>query len=374
MPSKSSATTDKPRSLEQMSSGRRGQFLFYREQLSLPEDFNPRKKFKGIRELADSILAGTTDETVGLQNPLHVRKILGTEIIEVTDGERRIRAIDLLISEGHPIGLIPCLPEQRGTTDLQRDLVPLVANSGQDLTLIEKARQYARIRDRHGLSGADIARHCQTTKQAVSNALTILDKASPHLIDLIDSDKIAASTALEIIRQHPGHPDQDTAADNALAAAASTGKSSASPKHLPKKEIKNPKSPIDNDQSPEGEGEVVYQEEEEEEEEDEEQEEETPDSRPPTTDNSPADPGAIQRIQSTPTPTGSGFGGMGGGGTPGEGKGSTDTRMNNIEKCLEKMDEDGWELHPEKKETVELVLNILRGDSTTAALKSFLRL
>ena len=236
---KTAPAPSKSRSLEQMSTGRGGHFNFTFAQLTIPDGYNPRKEFHGIPELAESILAEGGRKTkdgqtiAGLLNPLRVRKIEGTEIIEVLDGERRYRAIGHLISQGNDVGLIPCIPEQQHTTELQRDLVPLVANTGQELTFLEKARQYQRIIDRHQITPAELARRCQTTKQAVSDALRLTNEASNLLLSYVSGGKMSATTALLIIKQADGYPEeQDRIALAAEKASESADADHITPKHI----------------------------------------------------------------------------------------------------------------------------------------------
>lgn len=352
--------------LQHLASGRSESYKLHHSIVLVEDGFNERRDYGDIPALASDIYEN------GILIPFIVRKPIGEDYVLIVEGHRRRKAVDLLLADGRwkDDATIPCISEKQRTTQLSRLFIQLSANSGKNLTLLEKARLYQRIRaesitEGAELSGSDIARRSGTTKQAVSNALAIVDKGSPHLISLIETESIAATTALEIIRSHPEHLDQDAAAD--LALSSTSGR--ATPKHLPTK----PKTSQAEDTTQTTE--VIYDSNKDEEEEDDNQEEatrkaEAPKKQEPILDNSPSDPNAIDRIKNT-TSSSTGFSG---GGSFNEGSGSTDTRLKNIENALEKMEEDGWELNPTKKETVELIINILKGDSTTASLKSFLRL
>ncbi len=341
--------------------------------------FNERADYGDINALANDIAEN------GIIVPFIVRKPPGAnDFVYMVSGHRRRRAVDLLIKQGRWNGLIPCRSDDRNSTPVDRLFTQLSENSGKPLTLLEKGRLYQRIRKEaesqgHKITGAEIASRSQTTKQAVSDALTLIEKASPHLIKLIESEKISATTALEIIRQSPDHKDQDTAADQALETAASTGKTKASPKHLPKTPTVNPPNKLPNDTPGDNSGATVYESKDDDEEEENDQEKENDEdsatkNQEQGTNNSPADPGAMERIKNTPSTGGGGGSGFNTGGGGQGGNGSIETRLKNIEKCLETIADGEYEINETRKETVELIINILNGDSTTAALKSHLRL
>lgn len=329
--------------------------------------FNERTEYGDLNALAEDIFIN------GIIVPFIVRKPPGGgNFVYMDSGHRRRKAINILIKQGRWDKLIPCRAGDRNASPIDRLFTQLSENSGKPLRLLEKARVYQRIRKEaealgQKITGSEIAARSQTTKQAVSDALTLIEKASPHLIELIETDKISATTALEIIRQAADHKDQDIAANQALETAASTGKTKASPKHLAKTPTVNNVNPVkktSNDTS----GTTVYDSKDDEEEEEEEQQEE----EETTTKNSPADPGAIERIKAAPS--GGGGSGFNTGGGGGGGNGNIETRLKNIEKCLETISDGEYEINETRKETVELIINILNGDSTTAALKSHLRL
>lgn len=188
--------------------------------------WNSRTTFTGIPELAEDI-AGN-----GLITPLRIRNLEGT--IYLIDGERRHRAIAHGISTGiipadFPIPVI--IEKSENLSD--RLFSQLAANTGVPFTLIEKARLYSRLRT-EGIAIIDMAKRSQTSKQSIYQALTIIDKASPHLITLIDSGKISATFALDIISQHEDHHTQDQVADAALEAAHQSGQTKATAKNAPK--------------------------------------------------------------------------------------------------------------------------------------------
>ncbi len=188
-----------------------------------PTDLTPTD-FGDIRKLALSI------HRIGIQQALRIRKAKGESILYIVDGERRYKACLLLIQQGKDPGPIPCKLEQQNTTPALRLIHQITLNNGKPFTLLEKARVYRLLKEEHGMNGTQIAEALQTTKQAVSNGLTIITHGSPKLIRMIEKDQLAATTALEIIKTHKHNPQLQDA--KALDTLSKTKTSRITPKHL----------------------------------------------------------------------------------------------------------------------------------------------
>jgi ParB-like chromosome segregation protein Spo0J len=199
--------------------------------------FNPRYDFGEILLLAEDILEN------GVLEALKVRKE-GTRVFLV-NGDRRLTAVELLIKNqqwpadpknpGYPMP-IPCTSEGQGVKPIDRLFMMLSLNTGKPFTLLEKGLAYQQILATDpDMTASEIARRSGETKQAVSNALQIVQHASPTLIGHIKDGSLSATTALDIIKSTDGHDEQDTAAAAALATASEHGRSHATPKDLPAK-------------------------------------------------------------------------------------------------------------------------------------------
>ena len=124
--------------------------------------FQPRGEFEPQRlaELADSIREN------GLLQPIVVRAV--GERFEIVVGERRFRAIQSL---GWPS--VPAVV--RGLSDEQMLVVALVENlQRHDLSALEEARGYRRLRDEFGLTQEQVGRHVGRDRSTVANALRLL--------------------------------------------------------------------------------------------------------------------------------------------------------------------------------------------------------
>ncbi len=351
----------KPRRLEDMSHGREGIFKLDFDLIAVEQDYNPRRPFEGIPELADDIHAN------GLRQPLIIRKLPNSETILLVDGERRWRAIAHLRATGRAPGPIRCSSTPQGLTDLDRLFYPLSCNSGRELTLLEKARHYLTITTAHELTAAEIARRSQTTKQAVSNALTLINSGSEKLLAAVEANHLSATTALGIIRTHFDHLHQDTALAATIAAALESGTDHAPPRHVPKVA---PVAPEHNSPDPSFATPPPYYAPPETEDEDDENpfpphpgaDKEPPD--PPV--NPPADPGAYARLKNAKSTTRDGVANG-----PGEGFASPDKRLKNIEQALDELDQSKCDAI--RWATVELVLDYLNGNHTIKTIKDHLK-
>lgn len=210
--------------------------------LTRAQGFNTRYDFGDITALAADI------EANGILEALKVRKD-GQQVF-IVNGDRRLTAIDLLIKEnrwpedparpGFPMP-VPCTSEGKGVSPTDRLFMMLSLNTGKPFNLLEKGYAYCRILDDEtSLTASEVARRTGETKQAVSNAVTLIRKASPNLIELIKRGTIAASTASDITKIHSDHSDQDAAAADAIATASASGRNHATPKDIAKKPQKAP--------------------------------------------------------------------------------------------------------------------------------------
>lgn len=201
--------------------------------------FNSRFDFGDIGALMDEILAAGE-----VLQALLIRKE-GNRILLV-DGDRRLTAVTNLITEGrwpedpnhpgYPLP-IPCRSEGKNVSPVDRKFAMLSLNNGKPFSLLEKAFTYRDILELEDtIPDAEIARRTGETKQAVSNALTLIRKAGTGLIDIIKDGKLSATTALEIAKTHEDHKAQLTAAKDAIATAKDAGRNHATPKDLPAKE------------------------------------------------------------------------------------------------------------------------------------------
>ena len=190
------------------------------------ERFNVRNDFGNIDALADQIFAAGA-----IRIPLLGHQENGQ--FHVTDGERRIRAIDILAERGHPeFGLnIPVKPEPRGYTERQRTLDMLFCATGKPLEMIERAEVFRRLRDEQGLIIAEIATEGGMTQQHVYDCLALIDAPEP-VREAVSSGQISATLASTVVKESETPEIAAAAIMEGIALASSLGKGKATEAHI----------------------------------------------------------------------------------------------------------------------------------------------
>ncbi len=209
-------------------------FSVSHDRLALKDGFNERRIFNGIDDLASRIQHNGFRKT----NPITVEWNKLLQIFEVIHGERRFRAVKLLVAQGIDPGPIWCMSESKDTSPLQQLFDQILTNTGEQFTPLEKGRLYLRIQaESPATTGVQIAAKVGETKQAVSNALRLAKHGSNALHAAIEAQRISSTTADSILKEAgEDHAAQDALLTEALAAAKQSGSTHATPKHLPKKQ------------------------------------------------------------------------------------------------------------------------------------------
>lgn len=153
-----------------------------------PSPTNPRKRFDGIEALAE------TFKSMGIISALVVRPIPETDKFEIIAGERRWRAAKVAKLDEVPI-------EIRYLTDSQVSEVQLVENGQRkDLEPMEEAIGFARLRDEHHYSVAQIASKIGKSKGHVHARLKLM-ALCPEARKALEDGKIDATVAVPLARQ-----------------------------------------------------------------------------------------------------------------------------------------------------------------------------
>lgn len=219
----------KARRLEEIAESKKGLFAIDPTLLSIEPGFNKRQNFGDLRQLAEDIAAN------GLDQPLKIRKIEGTETIHIVSGHRRHRAItEILIPEGRWHGTVDCYSEPKHTSRIDRLVSQICGNTGLPYTLLEKAAVYQEIlTEDPAIKPADLSRRFGESKQAVSDALRLVKDGCPLLIENVRHETLAASTAIQIVKTAKDPAEQESLLQDALATAHAAGRSHVMPKDLP---------------------------------------------------------------------------------------------------------------------------------------------
>lgn len=348
---------------------KRGDIMFYYyHQIHITDGWNARENFTGIEELAEDIAVN------GMIQSLQVARDESGRIT-IIDGERRYRAVKFgiakgIIPEDFPIPTIM----RNKTTPADRLIMQYAANTGVQFTILEKANIFSRLHDA-GLSMEEIGRRCQgVTKQTVSNILNIPRFGHPDLIELIRSESISGTLAIQIIKAHIDDPEAQIAtARAALDTASTSGKSHATAKDIAKPQKEQPIQPSQSGQP---------QEPDDKDGEPEEPEPEDEDSEPETTVvvgtaykdkvNPPPNPEAYTSIVNASSTNRDGSSANSG---PTEFT-KLDTQLERLDAIMEKLEFSGPErfqdTHDQRFQTVEVIIEYLRGTSTADVVKNWL--
>lgn len=165
--------------------------------------WNPRFDMGEIELLAESIktLLARSVASGGLLNDIRVKRLpeptAAGHVFELVDGDRRLTAIELLMSRGvsFPEG-IPAKIEARDAEDLDLLINMFTANTGKPFLPLEEAHAFKRMKDA-GMTLAQIEKATGRSDNSIVGALALLD-ADPALVDGVKSGKIGSGLAKSI--------------------------------------------------------------------------------------------------------------------------------------------------------------------------------
>lgn len=143
-----------------------------------------------IESMAQFILAG------GTMPPLEVRVLEGRVL--VVEGHCRTRAYRIANERGASIADVACLPFTGN--DAARVVKMIASSQGKELTPLERAKGYARLRA-FDKDPQEIAGSVGKTRQHVEQLLILAD-ANSDVHALVKSGAVAAAVAIEAVRKH----------------------------------------------------------------------------------------------------------------------------------------------------------------------------
>lgn len=169
---------------------------------------NPRRAFEDIEALADTI------EAAGdvLQN-LVVFPPDAEGVHVLADGERRWRAVGLLIDQGRWPRDRPLPCRQREHDESQTDFLALVANGQrQNLSILEEARAYLRLTEAQGWSAREAALKTGRDVRTVQEMLKVLREAPAEAIGWCEQGRFTWEELRGLVRT-PKAPEPPPAAE-----------------------------------------------------------------------------------------------------------------------------------------------------------------
>jgi ParB family chromosome partitioning protein len=170
--------------------------------LQVIADMNPRVNTPGykqhIRDLTESMKMHGFFQDKPLAG--YVARVGDDDIIFIYEGGSRLKAALLAIEEGAPFTEVPVSVDQKGKA-MEDLLVQMVrGNTGRPLSVVENAIICKRLA-KFGWESEKIAEQLGFKTQQVENMLLLM--ASDHRIrDLVAMEKIAATLAIQTIKEH----------------------------------------------------------------------------------------------------------------------------------------------------------------------------
>lgn len=175
-----------------------------RSAIRMIDDFNIRivkpRLLEHRRSLANSMKA------IGFkpEHPLvgYVANEGGESVIYLTGGHNRIAAFDIAVSEGAKLSDdLPMVLKSKGTSleDLTADIG--AGNNGLELEPLEKALLCKRCKG-FGWDNQRIADHIGIKSPNYVDELLLLAGAPADVITMVAHDKVAAATAIEMLKKH----------------------------------------------------------------------------------------------------------------------------------------------------------------------------
>jgi len=162
------------------------------KEIKIQDGWNPRAEFGDIQTLANDIKEN------GLLVPIRIKRV-GDDLV-VVDGERRMRAVKLLLEQGVEIKAVPAmLISGKGDSELMFEA--LSTNTGKPLTFSEEAEAFRRL-VAWGVTQSDIARRIGRDPAYVSARMTFVNNATPEVKQAVAENKISKSTAMAIANKN----------------------------------------------------------------------------------------------------------------------------------------------------------------------------
>jgi len=167
----------------------------------------------------------------GVKSPLVI--FMDGEEAFVADGHCRLAATMLAIERGADIQTIPCVPEPRGTNDVDRVLSQVLYNSGKALTPLELGANFRKAMQ----MGAKLEDIASKVKKSVSYVTQMIDfqGAPSEVHKMVIEGEVSATLAAKVHRERGS--EAASILKEAVKTAKENGHSRATEKHVAPKDF-----------------------------------------------------------------------------------------------------------------------------------------
>lgn len=201
------------------------------DQIRIIEDFNVRVKdeayYADIRKYATDMKNNGYKKDKPLS--AFVSKENGMDILNLTDGHRRLESLKLALSEGAEITHFPVLTcaKAKSFEDLTVDLV--TNNNGTKLSPFETAIVCKRLVN-YGWAEEKIALRLGFSIQYISDLLFLMSAPKP-IRDMVQNAQVTAGAAIDLLRSHGSNA--ISILEAGLDRATAAGKTKVTDKYIP---------------------------------------------------------------------------------------------------------------------------------------------
>lgn len=174
--------------------------------IEVVDNFNSRVDFGDIEELATQIAKD------GVLNPIHVKRIPGTDRFTLVDGERRYRAVMYNIEQGLPVTMVPAVLVPQNTTPVDLLRMQLQCNEGKNFSDYEYAVHLKKLRDQ-GLTNKQIAELLGKKEARISWYFRFLN-IDERVKELMKQNRI---TGVDVYHIYQANKDENKSVETILA-------------------------------------------------------------------------------------------------------------------------------------------------------------
>lgn len=202
-------------SLKEIAVSRKDLPMIAPKDLTIVPGWNVREDLGDLEELKQIIVNNGLPGVIKIYVPQKKETLLtkdGTYEAKpgdrlIVDGHRRMTCITQLQSEGYEIKAVPCVVEDKFTSEGERLLRQETENSGKHLAPLERGELYRRL-VRFGWTAEEIAKRTGKSLQTVNNYLG-LTASSPEVLGMVKEGQVSATTVIRI-HQEATSPDEAT--------------------------------------------------------------------------------------------------------------------------------------------------------------------
>lgn len=178
-------------------------WIVERSAIRVIENFNVRIHNQALTDHIRSLANNMLLEGFKPEHPLagYVSNEDGELVIYLTDGHNRLAAFDLAVSEGAEMTELPMVVNSKGRSIEDITVGLVTSNSGKPLEPLEKAFVCKRL-TQFNWDSKRIAERLGLSSPSYVDDLLLLAGAPAEVVQMVSEEKVAAATAIQILKQY----------------------------------------------------------------------------------------------------------------------------------------------------------------------------